>query len=85
MSKSLATDTNFDYWLDCHVRSNKTSCMHIKNRNKLKWTQNRISVCYLRKILLVCAFCKKIKFMLCIGVMLPKFCKSLFILFCTTH
>jgi hypothetical protein len=54
--------------------------MHIKNRNKLKWTQNKISVCSLRKILLVCAF-YKLEYLSCIGVMLPKFCKSLFVLF----
>jgi hypothetical protein len=54
--------------------------MHIKNRNKLKWTQNSISVCSLRKILLVCAFYKT-RVPLCIGVMLPKLCKSWFVMF----
>jgi hypothetical protein len=56
--------------------------MHIKNRNKLKWTQNRTFICPLRKIVLVCAFVK-IKYLLCVSVMLPKFvkaCSSCFVL-----
>jgi hypothetical protein len=27
------THPNSDFWLDCHVMSDRTSCMHIKNRN----------------------------------------------------
>jgi hypothetical protein len=39
---------------------------------------NQNFVCSLRKILLVCAF-YKLEYLSCIGVMLPKFCKSLFV------
>jgi hypothetical protein len=40
---------------------------------------NGTSICSLRKILVVCAF-YKLEYLSCIGVMLPKFCKSLFFL-----
>jgi hypothetical protein len=32
----LATDTNFDFRLDCFVRMNRTSCIMLKNRENLK-------------------------------------------------
>jgi hypothetical protein len=53
--------------------------MHVKNRNNKNGPQNRTSICSLRKILLVCVF-YKLEYLSCLGVMLPKFCKSLFIL-----
>jgi hypothetical protein len=40
-NKSLATGTNFDFWLNCHVRSNRTSCMHVKNQNNKNGPKNR--------------------------------------------
>jgi hypothetical protein len=53
--------------------------MHIKNRNKLKRTQNQ-NLCMLSKEdLLVCAF-YKLDYLSCIGVVLSKFCKSLIVL-----
>jgi hypothetical protein len=48
------------------------SCMHIKNRNKLKDGPKSELVCFLRKILLVCAF-YKLEYLSFIGVVLSKF------------
>jgi hypothetical protein len=32
----LATGANFEFWLDCLVRTNRTSCIMLKNRKNLK-------------------------------------------------
>jgi hypothetical protein len=73
---SLATGTNFDFWLDCHVRSNRTSCMHVKKIETTKIDpKNRNSMCPLRKFMLVCA-CHKLGYPSYLAVMLPKFCEN---------
>jgi hypothetical protein len=74
MSKSLATDTNFDFWLDCHVRLNRTSCIMLKIDNNLKWTKKQNLFTLSKEVLLVCAF-YKLEYLSCIAVVLSKFCK----------
>jgi hypothetical protein len=39
MNKSHATGTDFDFWLDRHVRTIRASCIILKIDN-LNWTQN---------------------------------------------
>jgi hypothetical protein len=51
----------------------------LKIDNNLKWTQKQNFCMLSKEDLLVCAF-YKLEYLSCIGVVLPKFCKSLFVL-----
>jgi hypothetical protein len=53
--------------------------MHIKNRTTKMDPKIEISVCSLRKFMLVCAF-YKLEYLSYLAVMLPKFCAKLFTL-----
>jgi hypothetical protein len=56
------------------------SCMHVKNRTTKMDPKSRISICFLRKFMLVCAF-YKLEYLPYLAVMLPKLflCKIVYL------
>jgi hypothetical protein len=48
-----ATGANSEFWLDCLVRTNRTSCIMLKVMKEPK-LNSRLSPCSLKQIVIVC-------------------------------